>query len=130
LLPALEWLASNVSEHSGITTEVNVTGQERRLPEEVAIALFRITQEALRNVWRHSCATHAGINVEFTGASTRITVSDNGKGFNIPPKLGDMAKDGKLGLTGMQERAQLVGGTLTVRSRAGEGTVVTVEIPG
>jgi len=130
LMPALEWLASNVSEHSGIATEVNVTGEERRLPEEVAIALFRITQEALRNVWRHSGATRAQIDVEFVDAVTRITVSDNGKGFNIPRKLGDMAKDGKLGLTGMQERAQLVSGTLTVRSTAGEGTVVTVEIPG
>lgn len=130
LLPALEWLASSVSEHSGITTEVEVTGEERRLPEEVAIALFRITQEALRNVWRHSGATDARIAVDFTDNTTRITVSDNGKGFNLPDKIGDMAKDGKLGLTGMQERAQLVGGNLIVQSRPDEGTSVSVEIPG
>jgi two-component system sensor histidine kinase DegS len=130
LLPALEWLASNVSEYSGVTAEVKVTGEERRLTEEVAIALFRITQEALRNVWRHSGATNAQINVEFTDSNTRITVSDNGKGFNVPLKIGDMAKDGKLGLTGMQERAQLVGGTLTIHSSMGEGTAVIVEIPG
>ena len=130
LMPALEWLASNATEHSGITTEVKVIGEERRLPEEVAIALFRITQEALRNVWRHSGATDAKIEIEFSDIKTRITVSDNGKGFNVPEKIGDIAKEGKLGLTGMQERVQLIGGTLTLQSRLDEGTVVIVEIPG
>ncbi|MGD9143731.1 MAG: sensor histidine kinase, partial [Dehalococcoidia bacterium] len=130
LLPAIEWLAADVSEHSGILTEVKVTGEERYLPEEVAIALFRITQEALRNVWRHSGATKAQISIEFTEKVTRINVTDNGKGFRVPENIGDMARDGKLGLTGMQERTQLVGGTLTVHSNTGEGTVVTVEIPG
>ena len=130
LLPGLEWLAANLTEHSGIAAEVNVKGNERRLPEETAIALFRIAQEALRNVWRHSSATKAEITVEFDEKMTRITVSDNGKGFGLPDKIGDLAKGGKLGLTGMQERAQLVGGTLTVNSRPGKGTSVTVELPG
>jgi two-component system sensor histidine kinase DegS len=130
LLPALEWLAANITEHSGIAAEVKVIGEERRLPEEVAIALFRIAQEALRNVWRHSGGTHVDITVEFVENMTRITVADNGKGFDLPEKLGDLAKLGKLGLTGMQERAQLVGGTLKVQSQAGKGLSVIVELPG
>ena len=129
LLPALEWLASSVTEYSGIATEVNVSGAERRLPEEAAIALFRVTQEALRNVWRHSGATKAELTVEFDKTKTRITVSDNGKGFDLPENMGDLAKNGKLGLTGMQERAQLVGGTLTIQSQPGAGTSITVELP-
>lgn len=129
LLPALEWLASDVTEYSGIETKVSVVGGERRLPEEVAIVLFRITQEALRNVWRHSGATSAEITVEFDENKTRITISDNGKGFRLPEKIGDLAKDGKLGLAGMQERAQLVGGTLTVQSQPDKGTSITVEAP-
>lgn len=129
LLPALEWLASSVTEHSGITTDVKVSGEEYRLSEEAAIALFRITQEALRNVWRHSGATNAQIIVEFDVTKTRVTISDNGKGFKVPQNIGEIAKDGKLGLTGMQERAQLIGGILTIHSKPGEGTVVTVEIP-
>ncbi len=129
LLPALEWLASNVTEYSGIPTEVNVTGEERRLSEEAAIALFRITQEALRNVWRHSGATKAEIAVEFCEGKTRITVKDNGKGFHLPENIGDIAKDGKLGLAGMQERAQLAGGVLTVHSQPDKGTSITVEVP-
>jgi PAS domain S-box-containing protein len=133
LLPALEWLASEVTRYSGVVTKVETVGQEYRLPEETAIALFRITQEALRNVWRHSGATRADILVEFEDGAekkARITVSDNGKGFKLPEKVGDLAREGRLGLTGMQERAQLVGGTLTVKSEPGAGTTIIVEAPG
>lgn len=128
LLPALEWLASGVKEYSGITTKVTVVGKEHRLPEEVELMLFRITQEALRNVWRHSGATSAEIKVEFEESRTKVTVIDNGKGFELPEKMGDLARYGKLGLAGMQERAQLVGGTLSVKSEPGKGTEVTMEI--
>jgi PAS domain S-box-containing protein len=130
LLSAVEWLASEVTKYSGIATRVNMVGKEHRLPEEVAIALFRITQEALRNVWRHSGATSAEITIDFSDSRTKITVSDNGKGFILTGKVGDLAKHGKLGLAGMQERAQLVGGTLTVQSGLAGGTSITVEAPG
>jgi PAS domain S-box-containing protein len=130
LLPALEWLASNVTEYSGIATRVNVVGEEHHpTKEEVTVALFRIVQEALRNVWRHSAATSAEITIEFDTARTRITVTDNGRGFEPPEKLGDMAKIGKLGLAGMQERAQLVGGRLIIESQPGQGSSITVEVP-
>jgi len=91
--------------------------------------LFRITQEALRNAWRHSGATKAEITVEYEEGKIRITVSDNGKGFNLPGTLGDLAREGKLGLAGMQERAQLIGATLTVQSQPGKGTSMTLELP-
>ena len=129
LLSALEWLASDVAEYSGIEIKVNVVDTERRLPEEVELVLFRITQEALRNVWRHSQATRAEITVEFDESKTRVTVSDNGKGFNLPETIGDLARDGKLGLAGMQERARLLGGSLTVQSEPGRGATITVELP-
>jgi PAS domain S-box-containing protein len=129
LLPAVELLAQEVTRYSSVATKVNLLGKEHRLPEEVAIALFRITQEALRNVWRHSRATHAEVTIDFTDGRTRITVSDNGRGFQIPEKISDLAKQDKLGLAGMQERAQLVGGTLTVHSELGKGTTITVEAP-
>ena len=129
LLPALEWLAGDVAEYSGIDTKVNVTGTERRLHEEAELVLFRVTQEAMRNVWRHSQATRADISVEFDESKTRITVSDNGKGFDLPDKTEDLARDGKLGLAGMQERAQLLGGSITVKSEPGRGSSITVELP-
>jgi len=128
LLSALEWLVSDVKEYSGIATKIDVIGTERRLPEEVALVLFRITQEALRNVWRHAQATRAEITVQFDENRTRVTVSDNGKGFKPPKTTDDLARDGKLGLAGMQERARLLGGSLTVQSEPGKGTTVTVEV--
>jgi len=60
---------------------------------------------------------------------TRITVCDNGKGFKLPEKIGNLARDGKLGLAGMKERAQLIGGNLTVQSEPGKGSRITIELP-
>ena len=129
LLPALEWLASETKKYSGIETAVKVIGAQRRLPEEVELVLFRVTQEALRNVWRHSQAGKSEITIEFGEAKTRITVSDNGKGFTLPEKMGDLPRAGKLGLAGMEERARLLGGAITIQSQPEKGTSVTIEIP-
>jgi len=129
LLPALEWLAADAADYSGIETAVKVKGEERRLNEEVELVLFRITQEAMRNVWRHAQATKAEITVVFDTNRVKVTVSDNGKGFEIPGEIGALARDGKLGLAGMQERAQLIGGKITVNSAPGKGATVTVEVP-
>ena len=129
LLPALEWLTSNVSTNSGIAIDVSVHGAGRRLSADVELLLFRIAQEALSNVWRHSQATSAEVMVEFDEKKIRITVKDNGKGFELPGSAGDLARKGKLGLAGMQERARLLGGSAKVESEPGKGTTVTIEAP-
>ncbi|UCH51785.1 MAG: PAS domain S-box protein [Chloroflexota bacterium] len=129
LLPALEWLASDVASYSGIEIKVNLLGKERRLSTDVELVLFRIAQESLRNAWKHSGATKAEITIDFGNSTTRITVCDNGKGFKIPEKIGNLARDGKLGLAGMQERSQLIGGKLTVQSEPGKGSRITIELP-
>jgi two-component system sensor histidine kinase DegS len=145
LLPALEWLMANLVEEDGIKTELKVYGDRRRLPPEAELALFRIAQEAFSNVRRHSQASQVVTVVEFSegraspesvlsqveGQSrrVRITVEDNGQGFELPARTGDLATAGKLGLIGMHERAHLLGGTLTVRSEPGKGTTVTVDVP-
>ena len=129
LLSALEWLASDVGKHSGITVEIKTDGAERRVSPEVELVLFRIAQEALRNVWRHSGATSAELIVEFDQSKTKITISDNGKGFDSSDTIGDLVRNGRLGLAGMQERAKLLGGSLKVESEPGKGTTVTIEAP-
>ena len=129
LLPALEWLASDVGKLSGLNVQVETDGAERRLAPEVELVLFRIVQEALRNVWRHSQATSAQVLVEFQDGKTMITVKDNGKGFQLRSPMGDLTKTGKLGLAGMKERARLLGGSLKVESEPGKGTTVIVEAP-
>lgn len=129
LLPTLEGLITSLMEQDGIEAELRVVGTQRRLPPEVELVLFRIAQEALNNVKKHSTASKVVTTVEFTNGQVRITISDNGRGFELPDRTGDLAATGKLGLIGMQERAQLLGGTLTVRSELGQGTTVVVDVP-
>lgn len=129
LNPALEWLASEMEKENGIDTNLQVVGSERRFPAEAELMLFRIIQEALRNVARHSSASQARVTVTFNERTTEVTVEDNGKGFALPQNLGDLSRLGKLGLTGMQERARLLGGSLKVESELDKGTKVTVKVP-
>ena len=128
LLPGLEWLASDVSRYSGVAVKVGVLGAGRRLPPDVELMLFRIAQEALRNMWRHSEATEAEITVDFQASRVVMTIRDNGKGFAVPSSVGDLTRDGKLGLAGMQERARLLGGSVTFQSERGKGTTVVLEM--
>jgi len=90
--------------------------------------LFRIAQEALSNVRKHSQATEAEIRVEFAPEEVRLAVTDNGQGFEIPEMLSDFAGEGKLGILGMHERARLLNGSFSVESEAGKGTTVSVEV--
>ena len=69
------------------------------------------------------------VKLEFENNSLRMTISDNGQGFQLPERIGDLASIGKLGLAGMQERARLLGGTLRINSKLGKGTQVVVELP-
>lgn len=129
LLPALDWLVSDLEERFDIAIGMAVLGPEHRFSPEVELVLFRIAQEALRNVWRHSGASRAWVTVEFSDDKTSLSVTDNGKGFEVPRSMADLANVGKLGLAGMEERARLVGGKLTLESEPGKSTTVTVEVP-
>ena len=128
LLPALAGLLDDVKEE-GIKTELKVCGDRRRLSPEVELALFRIVQEALSNIRRHSQASQVVTVVEFGEGRAKITVDDDGQGFEPPDRSGDLVVMGKLGLAGMHERAHLLDGTLQIQSEPGEGTTVTVDIP-
>ncbi len=129
LLPTLEGLTTRISQEDGLPAELRVLGERRRLPPEVELALFRVVQEALTNARKHSQATKVTTTVEFGEGLVTVTVRDNGRGFTLPERPANLVETGKLGLTGMFERAQLVGGTLTVQSAPGEGTIVIAEIP-
>ena len=129
LVAALEWMADNLIRQHGIEARVEVVGAERGLSSEVQLLLFRIAQEAVNNIRKHARATLVQITVEFTPEKTLLTVRDNGQGFTPPPGLSDMASIGKLGLAGMEERAQLLGGSIAISSAPGKGTIVSVAVP-
>jgi len=128
LLPALELLADDL-EKEGITTSFKVIGEVGRLVPEVEVMLFRIAQEAVRNIWRHAQASAAELVIEFRDARVSLSIRDNGKGCILSQRPRDLARLGKLGLAGMHERARLLGGSLTFESRPGKGTMITVEVP-
>jgi two-component system sensor histidine kinase DegS len=129
LVAALEWMAENLVKDYEIDTKVEVAGVEKDLPDESQLLLFRIAQEALSNIRRHANASRAWIRMEFHDDKLFLIVKDNGKGFEIPQRIGDLASVGKLGLAGMQERVRLFGGQLEIQSEPGQGTTVIVEVP-
>ena len=129
LISAIEWLAEDVAKYSDIQIKTSIHGDVQRLPEDKELVLFRIVQEALRNVSRHSQATEAEVILESDKDKIRITISDNGKGFEIPENVDDLPTSGKLGLVGMHERAQLLGGTILLESQHGEGASITIKFP-
>jgi len=101
----------------------------RRLPSEVETALFRITQQALTNVARHSQARHVSVLLENRGASVMLIVEDDGRGFDVDHLMNTHPHEGNLGLYCMRERASLLDGTLTIESTPESGTAVFVRIP-
>jgi len=128
LVAAIKWLAAEIHKLSGIEIQVS-TGIIPVLPPETQLVLFRIIQESLNNVHRHSGASEASVTVACEGAEIRVTISDNGKGFTLPRQLSEFASQGKLGLTGMAERVQLIGGELEVSTQEGKGTTIVVTVP-
>ena len=128
LVPAIKWLAQEVHDLSGIEIEVQ-TDTIPQLAPEIQLVLFRIVQEATNNIARHSGASEARVVLKCEGDEVNVTVTDNGKGFELPKQLSDFTRRGKLGLTGMAERAQLIGGELDVSSQEGKGTRLTVRVP-
>ena len=89
---------------------------------------FRIVQEGLRNIRRHSKATKAEVTITFEDSWTTAIIRDNGVGFHLDGKVADLVRNGKLGLVGMEERVGLLDGSLEVASEPGEGTTLTVRV--
>lgn len=127
--PALEWLADDLERRRGIATTAAMRGLRHRLGATVELALFRIAQEALRNVERHASAMRADIEVDVGDRAVTLAVHDDGCGFDVPDDLRVLARQGRLGVLGMQERAELVGGALELDSHPDRGTTLVVAVP-
>lgn len=130
LVTALEMLARDSERGSSLHVEFQRTGEERRLPAPVELSLYRIAQEAVSNVVRHSQAAKARISIHFTPATVLLEVQDNGKGFVVPKTPSAFAQEGHFGLLGLYERADLLGARLEIQSRLDAGTRLVVEYSG
>ena len=124
---ALRWYAEQLAARTGLDVQVSTNGSTERLPPALENSLFRIAQEALTNVAKHACAKCAEVTLQMAKGKVRLTVVDDGVGFE-PGVAAGTDRQG-WGLLGMTERAQSLEGHLNVDSQPGAGTCVCVEVP-
>jgi len=127
LIPALRWLVNRLMQEGEIDAKIVIRGDDRKLNLETEVIIFRIVQEALNNIRRHSGATKAVVVFEFAPDTIRLKVRDNGKGFHLPQTIGNLPSRGKLGIIGMLQRSKLLNGTFDISSEPGKGTTVVIE---
>jgi signal transduction histidine kinase len=128
LIPAISWYAESHLARANIKPHLEVAGfQGTRLPAQIETVLFRVVQEAITNIVKHSGASQATIRLEVVDSRLKAAIEDNGRGFEV--KEAAIASQGTLGLTGMAERVSLIGGTLRIDSQPGKGTRLSLEIP-
>lgn len=129
LQAALEWLCDSSSSR-GVSSDFVCSGAARTLAAETEIAIFRIAQEALSNVWRHAQATHVEVELKYLPEKLMLRIEDNGQGF-CPMQITSVQHDSQsgLGLLGMRERAILIGAELLIDSQPDNGCVVTLTLP-
>ncbi len=122
---AVEWLSRDFQRRTGIECRVRAQLPDVTLPEEVTTGLFRIVQEALTNVARHSGASRVDVTLDLAGRIVSLSVTDNGKGLSDAAQ----ASQDSLGILGMRERALLLGGALELKGEPGNGTRLTARVP-
>jgi two-component system sensor histidine kinase UhpB len=124
--PAIESHARNIADATGMAMELKLEDIGHRLSPDAELALYRVVQEALSNVARHSGADTFSVRLGARNGHVQAAVEDNGRGFEVGRAMSDT---GGLGLFGMQERASYVGGSVQIDSEPGAGTRVNVLIP-
>lgn len=122
---ALKSLGKAFQDNYGIQIDVSVPAEFPRLPSDLELCVFRITQECLQNIVKHSAAGRAHIQLDRNSGQLRLTVSDSGKGF----VRSDAMQNGGVGLLSMQERAMSVGGRVLLTTSPGQGTEVALTVP-
>jgi PAS domain S-box-containing protein len=125
LLAAVKGLCQEITASGKLRVRFRHRGSVEKVPEDITLCVFRIAQEALRNCMKHSDAESAEVVLRNTGKEVRLSVSDKGRGFDMN---GDTAGQG-LGLTSMQERLRIVGGTMKIDSKPSHGTRIEISIP-
>jgi len=124
LTAAIEWLADDFSQRWNVLCNIDFSGDEIALGDMVATSVFRVVQESLANIARHAQASKVTISLQY-GKSVVLRVADNGSGFD--PTI--VRNSPGLGLFGMRERVQAIGGTLKIYSEPGSGTTLTIKLP-
>lgn len=129
LLATLRRYVEDFEKKTGISANLVATGQERRYPPYFEVTIFRVIQEALSNVAQHAQASHVRVALDFQDNQVTANVEDDGSGFDVAAVLAGPRQQASLGLISMQERAEMLGGTLEIESNVGRGTRVKLTLP-
>jgi two-component system NarL family sensor kinase len=127
LRSTLGWLARGFSSRRGITISLQLATDIGRLEAETELSIFRVTQEALDNVYRHSGSSTAAVRLFRESATVVLEVADQGRGMK-PPSVGSVPEF-TVGISGMRERVEGLGGKFSIESVSGEGCTVRAALP-
>jgi two-component system sensor histidine kinase DegS len=128
LVPTLRRYVDSFSENSGVVTQLIFTGIEQRLASHQEVTIFRIIQELLNNAQEYGHATSVKIGLDLGDDVVRVSVEDNGSGFDMDDVFISSGSD-RLGLATMRERVEMLGGQIEFDSGVGRGTLVSFELP-
>jgi signal transduction histidine kinase len=128
LVAALHWQVDQVNRRGNTEVSLDLVGQPRDLPSETETTLFRIAQEGLVNVLKHANAKRARLLLSYEQDHVHLRVEDDGYGFN-PAEILEPQKGRAWGLIGIQERAALLGGEVSIESAPGKGSTISVSVP-
>jgi two-component system sensor histidine kinase DegS len=129
LVPTLRRYVRTWSEDTGIEAEFNSSGREHRLAPYTEVTIFRVVQQLLENAAKHANPSRVQVIVQLDGRTARAIVEDDGSGFDVQEAMASADERKTIGLALIQDRAQMLGGTLDIDSSLGRGTRVTLEIP-
>ena len=122
---ALRLHTKQFQDRTGIVTDCDCTAENLGLNRQQSTALFRVFEEALTNIMRHAGATKVDVRLNRNNGDLVLTIRDNGRGISEA----EMLYPSSLGLLGMRERVNLIGGELNITGTVGEGTIITVRLP-
>lgn len=127
VVPTLRRYVESFQEKNGIAVQITVTGVERRLESHIEVTIFRGVQELLNNAQAHAQATHIQVSLDLAPERVQAIVEDNGSGFNVEEAFSSESKT--IGLVSLQERIEMLGGSLNIQSNMGQGTRAEFTIP-
>jgi signal transduction histidine kinase len=128
LIDAISWLVSELRARTDLSVDMVVTGSRQRLGERDELLIFRVVQEALRNVERHADATYVRVGLDFCDGKLTVVIEDNGKGMGLNSETAKPSWEAGLGLRGMDERTKLLKGMLVTKSGPGAGTKIALTV--
>ncbi len=130
LVAAIRWLTENSSKRANINIQFKKTGREKRLSPQIENTLFRVVQEALTNIIKHSRCKNASVSLQYKSDSIEAIIADDGRGFDVNEAISSKQRPRGLGLIGMRERVELIKGSLNIDSYPNrKGTEISIKIP-